>query len=156
MYVCYSTYLCTCCITLTWFDKLIKSEVDNKIRWFAWGAVSLRCLVSAPCLQVAAGTSRSEARCPAGCSAWLPAVKSILRYGRVRLENTQYNSAFTYPARLILKIKELTSIYGKQPKKKSSIANWENSTGLTAFWAKHILKLIIIGGMLMESICATA
>lgn len=35
MYVCYSTYLCTCCITLTWFDKLINSEVDNKRRWFA-------------------------------------------------------------------------------------------------------------------------
>ena len=31
MYVCYGTYLCTCCITLTWFDKLINFEVDNKV-----------------------------------------------------------------------------------------------------------------------------
>lgn len=48
----------------------------------------------------------------------LPALKSTLRYGRVRLENTPFNSAFTYPARLILKIKALTSIYGNQVKKK--------------------------------------
>lgn len=74
MYICCGTYLCTCCITLTWFDKLINSEVDNKTRRSVYDTVWSRSLVQFPVCSPVAATSMeastpvpSWAQCGAAC-----------------------------------------------------------------------------------------